>query len=178
MKKFFERYSENGLLSVEVLTLAYMLVTGVMTLVWWNNITRPEDMMVWRAGALLFMVLSNIIYHFYPSRATIFLRFAPLMLCLIQWYPETYEFCKQFNYQDHLFAGADWLLFGCEPGVMLQQWLSDDVWYEAFCLGYYSYYYLMMLTVGIGEILGCGVLGCGLYYALTKANLHKKVFSV
>ncbi|HAT02430.1 MAG TPA: transporter [Oribacterium sp.] len=37
---------------------------------------------------------------------------------------------------------------------------------------------LMMLTVGIGEILGCGVLGCGLYYALTKANLHKKVFSV
>lgn len=145
---FFARFSENGLLSVEVLTLAYMLITAVMTLVWWDNINRPEDMMVWRAGALAFMVLSNIIYHFYPSRFTITLRVVPLLLCLIQWYPETYEFCKQFNYQDHIFAFCDWLIFGCQPGVMMQQWLSSDAWYEAFCLGYYSYYYLMMLTIG------------------------------
>lgn len=148
MSKFFERHAENGLLSVEVLTLFYMAITAVMTLVWWNNITRPEDMIVWRIGALVFMVLSNIIYHFYPSRFTIFLRVVPLLLCLIQWYPETYEFCKQFNYQDHIFAGVDWMMFGCQPSIEMMNWLPETAWHEAFCLGYYSYYYLMMATLG------------------------------
>lgn len=147
MKKFFERFPENGLLSIEVLTLLYMAVTAVMTLIWWDNIAYPQDMMVWRGGALAFMVFANIIYHFYPSRFTVALRAIPLLLCLIQWYPETYEFCKQFNYQDHVFAGIDWLLFGCQPSIEFQQMLSDTLWYEAFCMGYYAYYYMMMVTL-------------------------------
>lgn len=36
---------------------------------------------------------------------------------------------------------------------------------------------VMMLTVGIGEVLGCGVLGCVLHYALKKADLGAKVFA-
>lgn len=147
MIKFFERKPENGLLSVEVLTLAYMLITAVMTLVWWDGIAHPEDMMVWRGGALLFMVLANIIYHFYPSRLTIALRAIPLLLCLAQWYPETYEFCKQFNYQDHVFAGIDWMIFGCQPSIEFSRLLPGAQWSEAFSMGYYAYYYMMMATL-------------------------------
>lgn len=134
-------------MSVEVVTLLYMLVTAVMTLVWWKDINHPMDMMVWRMGALLFMVLANMIYHVYPCRLVILLRVAPLLLCLIQWYPETYEFCKQWPYQDHVFAAIDWRLFGCQPSMEMEKWLPGTAWYEAFSLGYYSYYYMMMATL-------------------------------
>jgi uncharacterized membrane protein len=39
----------------------------------------------------------------------------------------------------------------------------------------------MMLTVGLGEVLGCGVLGCVLYYALKnhkEAIFHTKQFEM
>lgn len=147
MGKFFQRESENGLMSVEIVTLIYMVVTTVMLCVWWNGINQPQDMLMWRVGVLVYIVLANFIYHFRPCRATILLRIAPLFFCLVQWYPETYEFCKQFNYQDHLFAAADWTLFGCEPSIEFSRWMNGTLWYEAFHCGYYSYYYLMLAVI-------------------------------
>lgn len=134
-------------MSVEVITLLYMAVTAVMTVIWWNGINNPGEMMVWRLAALAYIVGANIVYRCWPTRMMVFLRMVPLLLCLIQWYPETYEFCKQFNYQDHIFAHIDWMLFGCQPSMCMDQWLPGTCWYEAFCMGYYAYYYMMMAVL-------------------------------
>lgn len=141
------RKREKGWLSIEVITLIYMAITTVMTLVWWDGISHPMGMIWLRIGVLAVMGLMQLLYHFYPSRITITLRFAPLLLCLIQWYPETYEFCKQFNYQDHVFASWDWTLFHCQPSLLFSEWMNSTFIYEAFHLGYYSYYYMMMATI-------------------------------
>lgn len=145
--KLFDKHPESGLLSVEVITLIYMAVTAVMTLIWWDNINGPDVMMAWRVGVVAYIVAANLVYRRWPTRMMVLLRMTPLLLCLIQWYPETYEFCKQFNYQDHVFARTDWMLFGCQPSMLMDSWLSSTFWYEAFNLGYYSYYYMMMAVL-------------------------------
>lgn len=147
IKKLFERESENGMLSVEVITLIYVAITTVMTIIWWDGINNPRDMIAWRIGVVAYIVLANYIYHFRPSRAMMLMRMVPLLLCLINWYPETYEFCKQFDYQDHVFAKIDWSIFGCQPSIEFSRNLSSVFWSEAFNLGYYSYFYMMIAVL-------------------------------
>lgn len=143
----FKKQYEPGLLSVEVVTLIYMIITAVMTLIWWNGITDPAMMMYWRGGVVVYMALAIGLYHLWPCRFMVALRALPLLACLAQWYPETYEFCKQFPYQDHFFAAVDNLLFGCQPALEFDKWLSSTLWYEAFSMGYYAYYYMMMAVL-------------------------------
>jgi membrane-associated phospholipid phosphatase len=132
---------------VEVLTLIYVAITTVMTIVWWSGINHPIDMILWRVGVVTFVVLANFIYHFRPCRATMLLRVVPMLLCLIQWYPETYEFCKQFDYQDHVFAAIDWQLFGCQPSIEFSRAMPSVFWSEAFHMGYYAYFYMMIAVI-------------------------------
>lgn len=124
-----------------------MFITSIMIFVWWASINNPADMIIWRVGVLVFIVLANFIYHFYPCRAMIMVRTVPLLLCLIQWYPETYEFCKHFAYQDHVFASIDYNLFGCQPSLEMSTWITSTFWHEAFSCGYYSYYYMMIAVI-------------------------------
>lgn len=154
-----KRQPESGLLSVEVLTLLYMCVTALMIilfpLIWPGSLVSHfpgdehvvRDMWLWRLGTLLFIVVANLIYHAAPCRATVLLRSIPLFGCLIQWYPETYAFCSTFPYQDHLFARADQWLFGFQPSEAFSRTVSSPLWSEAFHMGYYSYYYLMVAVV-------------------------------
>ncbi len=143
MSIFSRREEESGLLSLESVTLLYMLVTAVMVLAYWDGLSAPLSMLGWRAGVLAYMALSNLLYHAWPSRLAMLLRGFPLIALLAQWYPETYEFCKQLNYQDHVFAAIDYRIFGCQPALVFDRWLASTFWSEAFCLGYYAYYYMM-----------------------------------
>lgn len=155
----FKRQPEDGLLSAEALTLLYMFITALMILIfpilWPGSLVSHfpgdehlvRDMWLWRAGTLLFIIAANLVYRAFPCRATILLRCVPLYACLIQWYPETYAFCSTFPYQDHLFARADEWLFGCQPALVFSRIVSSPAWSEAFHLGYYSYYYLMVAVI-------------------------------
>lgn len=148
MGDFFRKGErERGLLSMEAVTLVYMLLTTVMAALCWGNIDTPQSMLFLRMGVLAGMGLLLCVYRLWPCRFTILLRMVFCMVMLIAWYPETYEFCKQFDYHDHWFARADWLLFGCQPSLEFSQWLDGRGWAETFCLGYYSYYYIMVATV-------------------------------
>lgn len=146
-KILFQRNLERGILSFEVVTLAYILVTSVMIAVEWGSLPSPMSMLLFRIEVLAIMALMYLIYRLYPCRLTILLRIAPLFLALIWWYPETYTFCSQFDYQDHIFAEIDYRIFGFQPALVFDQVLSSTFWYEFFNMGYYSYYYLMVATV-------------------------------
>lgn len=147
MKSMFKRYEEKGLLSVEAITLIYMLFTTVLTLIHWDGLVNPVGMLLTRGAILLFMVVANWIYRIRPCKPLIWLRALPLLFCLIIWYPETYDYCSQLPYLDHVFARMDHDLFGCQPALEFSEAVSSAFWSEAFNLGYYAYYYMMVGTI-------------------------------
>ena len=144
---YIKRHKEQGLWSVESLTLIYMLFTTVLVFVHWKGLSDPMGMIGTRVTMFVAMATTFAIYNLYPCRALRILRFFPPLLGLIFWYPETYDFCSQFPYLDHVFAGIDQSLFGCQPALVFNTLLSSTFCSEAFNLGYYAYYYMMVATL-------------------------------
>ena len=147
LKEYIKRDRERGLWSVEVLTLIYMLFTTVLVFIHWEGLTDPMGMINTRVMMLAAMAVVYTIYNLYPCRALRILRFFPPLLGLISWYPETYDFCSQYPYLDHVFAGIDLSLFGSQPALVFNTMLPSTFWSEAFNLGYYAYYYMMVGTL-------------------------------
>ena len=146
-KEYFKRNYEKGLWSMESLTLIYMLFTTVLIGIYWNDLAAPMDMIFTRIMMLAAIGFLYGIYRLYPCRALRILRVVPPLLGLISWYPETYDFCSQLPYLDHVFAGIDQTLFGCQPALVFNTILSSTFWSEAFNMGYYAYYYMMGATL-------------------------------
>lgn len=144
---YFKKDYEPTLWSVEILTLLYILYTTVLTVVYWCSLTDPVSMLGTRALMLALMAATYAIYRWHPCRALRIVRVLPTFLGLIWWYPETYDFCSQLPYLDHIFAGIDQTLFGCQPALVFSQVVSSTFWSEAFNLGYYAYYYMMAATL-------------------------------
>lgn len=147
IKDYLKRDYEPGFWSVEIITLVYMFFTAVLTCVYWNGIENPVGMMETRAIMLVVMAVVYGVYRLYPCRALRIARVMPTLLGLIFWYPETYDFCSQLPYLDHVFANIDQVLFGCQPALEFNQMLTSTFWSEAFNCGYYAYYYMMGATI-------------------------------
>lgn len=135
------------LISVELLTLIYMGVTLLMTLIYWNGLENPVGMVMLRVVVLAVMAVTQLTHRFMSKKLALAWRTFPLLLCLIWWYPETYDFCSQLPYKDHVFAAIDQTLFGCQPALEFDKVLSSAFWSEAFNMGYYAYYYMMMSVI-------------------------------
>ncbi|MBQ0022866.1 MAG: phosphatase PAP2 family protein [Prevotellaceae bacterium] len=147
IKDYFKKDYEPGLWSVEIITLIYMLFTTVLTIIYWNGIEDPMSMIITRVFMLAAMSAVYGIYYFHPCRALRIVRVIPTLLGLIFWYPETYDYCSQLPYLDHVFAGIDQALFGCQPALEFNQVVTSTFWSEAFNMGYYAYYYMMGATI-------------------------------
>ena len=117
-KEYFKKDYEKGLWSMESITLIYMLFTTILLGIYWKGIADPMSMIVTRLIMLLAMGFMYGIYRWYPCRALRILRVFPPLLGLAVWYPETYDFCSQLPYLDHVFAGIDQTLFGCQPALV------------------------------------------------------------
>lgn len=147
LKDYFKRNEEKGLWSMEKITLIYMLFTSLLIAIHWNGLKDPMGMVNTRIIMLAVMAAMYGIYRFHPCRALRIARVFPILLGLIFWYPETYDFCSQYPYLDHVFADIDQVLFGCQPALLFNKALSSTFWSEAFNMGYYAYYYMMGATI-------------------------------
>lgn len=147
IKDYFKRAYEPDFWSVEILTLIYIVFTTVLTIYHWQGIDDPQSMIITRIVMIAVMAALYGIYRLYPCRALRILRVFPALLGLIFWYPETYDFCSQYPYQDHIFAKIDQDWFGCQPALVFHQLLPSTFWSEAFNMGYYAYYYMMGATI-------------------------------
>ncbi len=130
-----------------MITIIYMLFTSVLIFIYWDGIDNPTSMIVTRLSMALAMGVTYGIYRSYPCKALRILRIVPLLLGLIWWYPETYDFCSQLPYQDHVFAQIDQTLFGCQPALEFSKVVTSTFLSEAFNMGYYAYYYMMGATI-------------------------------
>ena len=139
--KFLQREERRyKLLAVEKINLLYNLLTTLFIIVLYNSLNDPQKMLTDRFFILLLTFVPIYIYTRYPSPATRFLRIVGQLSLLSYWYPDTFEFNRIFTNLDHIFAGLDLTLFGCQPALMFEQVCSSFWVREAFNLGYFAYY--------------------------------------
>lgn len=146
---FFKREEPKiRFLAVEKLNLVYNLLTTLLIIVFFNRLHDPQGMLMGRfvIAAATFAVI--YLYTKLPSRATRFLRIVAQVALLSYWYPDTFEFNRIFPNLDHVFAAMDLNLFGCQPSLEFDRICSGIVWREAFNMGYWLYY-PMIITVAL-----------------------------
>ena len=65
---------------------------------------------------------------------------------MLGWYPDTYELNRTLPNLDHVFAQWEQSLFGCQPSLLFSQKVPYAWFSELMCLGYVSYFPLMLIT--------------------------------
>ena len=141
---------------VEWIALGWCLLTLVLMALLWSRLVEPEAMLLMR-GKWLFMTLLLIgLGRLWPCRLTLYARITGQLIWLSQWYPDTYEFNRIFPNLDHVFAGLEQTIFGCQPSIHFSQLCTGIVWSELFNMGYWSYFpmiIVLVLTIFIKELL-------------------------
>ncbi len=139
------------LLYIERLAVCYCLFTLLLMAILWPSLMHPAQMLIMRVQWLLITagviaaswMLDRRTPHLRPW--TVLARVATQLVWLGQWYPDTYELNCSFSNLDHIFASWEHTLFGCQPSIEFSQALPGALWSEAFNLGYFSYFPLMLV---------------------------------
>ena len=141
-----EKKPAKGLLAFEWVAFGYLAFTVLMMVALWNKIANPADMIKGRIQFTLVTLAIWGVYRLWPCRLTIFLRVLVQMAFLGWWYPDTYEMNRALPNLDHVFAGWEQSLFGCQPSLLFAQKVPYGWFSELMCLGYVSYFPLMLIT--------------------------------
>ena len=142
-----ERKPLKGLLTVEWIAIGYLLMTVVMMVIQWDMLQNAEEMIKGRIQFILVTLAVWGVYRLLPCRLTLFARIAVQMLFLSWWYPDTYELNRTLPNLDHVFAGWEQALFGCQPALLFSQKVSWGWFSELMCMGYVSYFPLMAVLL-------------------------------
>ena len=141
-----EKKPRKGLLAVEWVIMGYLVLTLLLMLFTYTKIQNPESMLWGRVRIVATTAAMWGVYRLIPCRFTHFCRIGVQMALLPWWYPDTYELNRVFLNLDHLFAGYEQWLFGCQPALLFSQAFSHPVFSELMHLGYASYFPLIALV--------------------------------
>lgn len=141
-----EKKPVRGLLAVEWIALGYLLFTLVMMALLWDKLPNKESMISGRVEFVVVTLAMWLVYRLLPCRTTLFLRILVQMAFLSWWYPDTYEINRGLTNLDHVFAGWEQSLFGCQPSLLFSQKVPWGWFSELMCLGYVSYFPLMLIV--------------------------------
>ncbi len=153
--KFFfliEKNPKKGLMAYEWIVLAYLAVTLVMAVVMRDQLPNADNMVWGRAKVLAITLALWGVYRMLPCGFTRTTRAVVQMSLLSWWYPDIFELNRAFPNLDHVFASWEQALFGFQPALVFSKVMSNAVFSELMCLGYYSYY-PMMAIVAFGVLL-------------------------
>lgn len=138
---------KKGLLAVEWIAMGYLLLTLLMMAVLWDKLVSPEQMIKGRITFVLVTLAAWGVYWLKPCRLTMFLRIAVQMVFLSWWYPDTYELNRMLPNLDHVFAGCEQTVFGCQPALLFAQKAPWGWFSELMCMGYISYFPMMTILL-------------------------------
>lgn len=141
-----DKSPRKGLLAVEWIALGYLLFTIVMMAVLWDKLQNTSAMISGRVEFVVITLAMWLVYRLMPCRITLFLRILVQMAFLGWWYPDTYELNRALPNLDHVFAQWEQTLFGCHPSLLFSQKVSWGWFSELMCLGYVSYFPLMLIV--------------------------------
>lgn len=137
----------RGLQAAEWAGLAYLLLTTCLIGLFYTDLNDPVLQLTERLAIVLGGVLLYGVYQHYPCRLTYLLRIALQFGLLAYWYPDTYQFNQVFPNLDHLFAGAEQAIFGCQPSIEFYYLMPYKWFSEVLHLGYWSYYPMIVLVM-------------------------------
>ena len=136
----------RGLLAAEWVGMAYLLFTLIMMACLWSRLVDVSGMLILRGGYIVATLGTWALYRRFPCKWMTFVRILVQMIFLSWWYPDTYELNRALPNLDHLFAGWEQTLFGCQPSLLFSQKVPYGWFSELMCLGYVSYFPLMLIT--------------------------------
>ena len=134
----------RGLLALEVVVLAYVAFTTVLVIYNYQLLPHGSELLWGRLKMVLMLLGLWLVYRLVPCKLTMALRVFTQLAVLAWWYPDTYELNRVLPNLDHLFAGYEQQLFGCQPSLMLSEWWPSPVVSELVDIGYVSYYPMMV----------------------------------
>lgn len=137
----------KGLMYFEWAVMIYLVLTLGVTLFCYTSLPNAGGMISTRIAALLSTLLGMGVYRLLPCRLTVILRVAIQLLWLIEWYPDTYEINRVLPNLDHIFAGWEQSVFGCQPALVFSQTCPWGWFSELMHLGYASYYPCMVAVL-------------------------------
>lgn len=138
---------EGGLCLFEWVMLGYAALTLVLILFMYTRLYDPVSMIWLRVQAVIMTLALWGVYRMVPSKWTMLCRVLAQVALLGTWYPETYEFNRLLPNLDHVFAGWEQQLFGCQPALLFSEKMSSPVVSELVTLGYVSYYPMMVVVL-------------------------------
>ena len=138
---------KKGLLAVEWIAMGYLLLTLLMMAVLWDKLVSPEQMIKGRITFVLVTLAAWGVYWLKPCRLTMFLHIAVQMVFLSWGYPGTYELNRMLPNLDHVFAGCEQAVFGCQPALLFAQKAPWGWFSELMCMGYISYFPMMTILL-------------------------------
>ena len=141
-----EENPRKGLLAAEWVAIAYLIFTFIIMAWLWPRLQDPTTMLWGRGRYIVATAAMWFIYRWHPCRLTLFARILVQMGFLGWWYPDTYEMNRALPNLDHLFAQCEQSLFGCQPSLLFSQKVPYGWFSELMCLGYVSYFPLMLIT--------------------------------
>lgn len=155
MKKYIqkEKNPKKGLFVFEWCVMIYLVFTLVMMLCCYSSLVNPEGVITGRVSVLIATALTWGVYRLYPCRLTVGLRVGVQSSFMAWWYADTYELNRILPNLDHIFARADQSLFGCQPSLVFSELCPWDVFSEMLYLGYYSYFYLIVMNAALYFLL-------------------------
>lgn len=149
LKQLFEieKKPHKGLIALEWAILIYLVLTLAMVLFCSSKMPNSCEMIWGRISIVLIGVVTWGVYRMAPCRLTMALRVVAQMSMLSWWYPDTYEINRILPNLDHVFAGWEQSIFGCQPSLTFCKAMPWTFFSEAMCFGYASYYPLILVTV-------------------------------
>ena len=142
IKDYFkiDKNPKKGLMTLEWVMLGYMAITIITMLFTYTKLVNPEAMLWGRLRVLVMTIALWAVYRMIPCRITKMVRIIAQMALLAWWYPDTYEINRMFPNLDHIFAGWEQDLFGCQPALLFAKALPWAVVSELMSMGYFMYY--------------------------------------
>ena len=141
-----EKKPKKGLLAVEWVVMGYLVLTLLLILFAQTKMQNPEPMLWGRFRIVMMTIALWAVYRMIPCRFTHFCRIGAQLLLLPWWYPDTYLLNRIFPNLDHIFAGYEQQLLGCQPALFFAQSWSHPVFSELMHLSYASYYPMIALV--------------------------------
>lgn len=148
LKELFrlEKKPVKGLLAAEWVVLGYMVLTILLMLCLFTELTDPKEMLWGRVQIFIVTMALWAVYRMVPCRFTYLCRIVVQLALLSWWYPDTYEFNRLFPNLDHLFARWEQSWFECQPALLFSKAWSHPVFSELMDMGYAVYYPLIGLV--------------------------------
>ena len=148
IKDYFkiDKNPKKGLMTLEWVMLGYMAITIITMLFTYTKLVNPEAMLWGRLRVLVMTIALWAVYRMIPCRITKMVRIIAQMALLAWWYPDTYEINRMFPNLDHIFAGWEQALFGCQPALLFAKAMPWAVVSELMSMGYFMYYPMIALV--------------------------------